>query len=69
MSAANDLLTYYQHVIDDLTLVMGSKGIYDIEIDGDMLYSKQRTGRHANTGEVLQLFESRYGAGIERYGN
>ena len=69
MSAANDLLSNYQHVIDDLTLVMGSKGIYDIEIDGDMLYSKQKTGRHANTGEVLQLFESRYGAGIERYGN
>jgi predicted Rdx family selenoprotein len=69
VSAANDLLTNYQHVIDDLTLVMGSKGIYDIEIDGDMLYSKQKTGRHANTGEVLQLFESRYGAGIERYGN
>jgi predicted Rdx family selenoprotein len=69
VSAANDLLTYYQHVIDDLTLVMGSKGIYDIEVDGDILYSKQKTGRHANTGEVLQLFESRYGAGIERYGN
>ena len=69
MSAANDLLTYYQHVIDDLTLVMGSKGIYDIEVDGDMLFSKQKTGRHANTGEVLQLFESRYGAGVERYGN
>jgi predicted Rdx family selenoprotein len=69
VSAANDLLTNYQHVIDDLTLVMGSKGIYDIEIDGDMLYSKQKTGRHANTGEVLQLFESRYGAGVERYGN
>jgi predicted Rdx family selenoprotein len=69
VSAANDLLTNYQHVIDDLTLVMGSKGIYDIEVDGDMLYSKQKTGRHANTGEVLQLFESRYGAGIERYGN
>jgi predicted Rdx family selenoprotein len=69
VSAANDLLTNYQHVIDDLTLVMGSKGIYDIEVDGDMLYSKQKTGRHANTGEVLQLFESRYGAGVERYGN
>ena len=64
MSAANDLLSSYQHVIDDLTLVMGSKGIYDIEVDGDMLYSKQKTGRHANTGEVLQLFESRYGAGV-----
>jgi predicted Rdx family selenoprotein len=69
VSAANDLLTNYQHVIDELTLVMGSKGIFDIEVDGDMLYSKQETGRHANTGEVLHLFEDRYGAGVERYAN
>ncbi len=69
MSAANDLLTNYQHVIDDLTLVMGSKGIFDIEVDGDMLYSKHDTGRHANPDEVLQLFEDRYGVGVERYGN
>ena len=69
MSAANDLLTNYQHVIDDLTLVMGSKGIFDIEVDGDMLYSKQEADRHANTGEVLHLFENRYGAEVERYGN
>jgi selenoprotein W-related protein len=68
VSAANDLLMNYQHVIEDLTLVMGSKGIFDIEIDGDMLYSKQDAGRHANTGEVLQRFEDRYGVGIERYG-
>ena len=68
MSAANDLLMNYQHVIEDLTLVMGSKGIFDIEIDGDMLYSKQETGRHANTGEILQLFEDHYASGVERYG-
>ena len=68
MSAANDLLTNYQHVIDDLTLVMGSKGIFDVEVDGDMLYSKQETGRHANKGEIVQLFEERYASGVERYG-
>ncbi|RLE25731.1 MAG: hypothetical protein DRJ50_02375 [Actinobacteria bacterium] len=68
MSAANDLLSNYQHVVDDLTLVMGSKGIFDVEVDGDMLYSKQGTGRHANPGEILELFQDRYGAGVERYG-
>ena len=68
MSAANDLLTNYQHVIVDLTFVTGSKGIFDIEVDGNMLYSKHDTGRHANPEEALQLFEDRYGAGVERYG-
>ena len=67
MSAANDLLTNYQHVVGDLTLVMGSKGIFDVEVDGDTLYSKQETGRHANTGEILQLFEDRFGVDVERY--
>lgn len=68
MSAANDLLSNYQHVIDDLTLVTGSKGIFDVEVDDDMLYSKQEAGRHANPGEILGLFVERYAAGVERYG-
>ena len=56
MSAASDLLSTYQHVIESLTLVTGSKGIFDVEIDGEMLYSKHATGRHAEPGEVLELF-------------
>lgn len=68
MRAVSDLLSNYQHVIDDLTLVMGSKGIFDVEVDGETMYSKHETGRHANPGEVVQLFEERYASGVERYG-
>ena len=68
MGATNDLLSNYQHVIDDLTLVMGSKGIFNVEVDGDLMFSKQEAGRHANVGEILELFEERYASGIERYG-
>jgi len=68
VSAANDLLSNYQQVIEDLTLVMGSRGIFDVEVDGEMLYSKHETGRHANGGEVLELFQDRHGAGIAKYG-
>ncbi len=49
----------YQHVIADLTLVMGSKGVFDVEVDGELLYSKHATGRHAEPGEVLRLFRER----------
>lgn len=68
MSAARDLLSTYQHVIGSLTLVTGSKGVFDVEVDGEMLYSKHVTGRHAEPGEVLELFRRRYAADVAPYG-
>lgn len=59
MRAGHDLLHDYQHVIDELTFVTGSKGVFDVEVDGELLYSKHATGRHAEPGEVLTLFRER----------
>jgi selenoprotein W-related protein len=66
--AAGDLLAGYQHVIDELSLVTGSKGIFDVEVDGEVLYSKHATGRHAEPGEVLRLFRERFAADLPPYG-
>lgn len=68
MSAITDLLTNYQHVIAETTTIGGAKGIFDVIVDGDMLYSKFDTGRHAEPGEVLELFTQKYGEGVARYG-
>ena len=67
MSAAHDLLHDYQHVIAELRLITGSKGIFDVIVDGEVLYSKHNTGRHAKPGEVLELFRARYAEGVEVY--
>ncbi len=67
MSAARDLLHDYQHVIDELTLVTGSKGTFDVEVDGDLIYSKHRTGRHAEPGEVLRIFREQIVPGLAVY--
>jgi predicted Rdx family selenoprotein len=67
VSAANDLLHDYQHVIAELTLITGSKGIFDVIVDGEVLYSKKTMGRHAEPGEVLELFRDRYAKGVEVY--
>ncbi len=67
MSAAKDLLRDYQHVIAELHLITGSKGIFDVIVDGEMLYSKQSTGRHAEPGEVLELFRTGYAKGLDVY--
>ena len=67
MSAARDLLHDYQHVIERLSLVTGSKGVFDVVVDGEVVYSKHETGRHANPGEVLELFRSRFADGVPVY--
>ena len=68
MSAVTDLLSNYQHVISDLRLVMGGQGIFDVTVDGQLLYSKHETGRHAEDGEILSLFTDLVGPDVRRYG-
>lgn len=67
MRAAHDLLHDYQHVIDELTLVTGAAGVFDVVVDDETLYSKHATGRHAEPGEVLALFRERYAGAITPY--
>lgn len=67
MSAAKDVLENYQHVISELHLVMGDKGVFDVVVDDTLIYSKSSTGRHAEDGEVLELFTAHIGADVTRY--
>ncbi len=69
MSAANGILADYQHVVESLTFTTGSKGVFDVVVDGELLYSKHETGRHADEGEVAQLFAEKYGEGVTKYGD
>jgi selenoprotein W-related protein len=69
VSAATELLSNYQHVISELDLVTGDKGIFDVQVDGELIYSKKATGRHAEPGEVLELFERFLPSGTPRYGD
>lgn len=57
----------YQHIIDDLTLVTGSKGVFDVRVNDELIYSKHATGRHAEPGEVLERFTELVGADVPRY--
>jgi len=68
VGAAEDLLANYQHVIEDLRLVTGENGVFDVTVDGDLIYSKAQTGRHAEPGEVLGLFANLMGPDVSRYG-
>ncbi len=68
MSATRDILSNYQHVISDLTLITGAKGVFDVVVNDQLIYSKGATGRHANPGELLELFTEFVGPAVQRYG-
>jgi selenoprotein W-related protein len=62
-----DLLHDYQHVIESLEVVGGNGGVFDVEVDGKVLFSKSERGRHAQSGEVLRLFQERIVPGVAVY--
>ena len=68
MSATKDLLSHYQHVIEDVQLITGDKGVFDVTVDGDLIFSKKKTGRHAKPGEVLELFRAGLDPSVREYG-
>jgi len=69
VSVANEILSSYQHLIDELTLVTGDKGIFDVEVNNNLIYSKSETGRHAEPDEVLGLVRELLGPEIRIYGS
>ena len=60
-------MSRYQHVVRSMRLITGTKGVFDVTVDGVVLFSKQQMGRHAEPGEVLALFVGAYGAGVPVY--
>jgi len=52
-----DLIKHYEPGIESITLVPSSGGRFEVEVNGRLLYSKLATGRHADSGEILQLFD------------
>jgi len=64
---AEDILSHYQHIIKEFTFITGSKGAFEFKVNDELLYSKKQLGRHAEPGEVLELFKELIGPGVEPY--
>jgi selenoprotein W-related protein len=57
VSLADDLLKNFEPEIESITLVPSQGGRYEISVNGQLVYSKLQTGRHANPGEVIGLVQ------------
>lgn len=60
-------MSNYQHVIETFTFIMGSKGAFELKVNNEMLFSKKELGRHAEPGEVLELFQELVGPDVPTY--
>ncbi len=55
MGLANDLLKHFEHLIENITLVPSDEGRFEVTVNGELIYSKLQTKRHAEAGEVVSL--------------
>jgi len=67
LQAVGDLLSQYQHIIGQLVLTTGTKGVLDVKVDDEILFSKKTLNRHPKSGEILQLFKSLVGPKVPTY--
>ena len=55
MGLVGELLKLFEQEIHAVELVPSDGGKFEVSIDGKLVYSKLRTGRHAEAGEIAGL--------------
>lgn len=58
-----ELLKVYEEQIESVALIPSDGGRFEVTLDGELIFSKLKAGRHAQPGEVVRLFGARLGAG------
>ncbi len=55
MSLTAEILKEFEADITSLELIPSSGGAFEIQVDGDLIYSKIATGRHPVPAEIKNL--------------
>jgi selenoprotein W-related protein len=50
-----ELLNQFETEIETITLIPSDGGRFEIMVNGKLLYSKKKTGRHTEKGEIARL--------------
>lgn len=48
-----------EHYIASWTLIPASHGVFEVEINGDLVFSKKALGRHAEPGEIRSMIAAK----------
>lgn len=45
----------------EVQLIESSGGVYEVTLDGELVFSKRQLGRHAEPGEVFRIIQEQLG--------
>jgi selT/selW/selH-like putative selenoprotein len=65
VSLADELLSGWAPILRGVELTSGTKGRFEVTLDGDLIFSKASLQRHANPGEVSAEIERRLGPRLD----
>jgi len=65
VSLASELLARWAPIMRTVELRSGNSGRFEVTLDGELLFSKAKSKRHAEPGEVAVAFEKRLGRPLE----
>ncbi len=67
MSLTADILKAYEANITSVELIPSSGGAFEIQVDGDLIFSKKELNRHPAAPEIKKLIEAKIpGSGQRR---
>jgi selenoprotein W-related protein len=55
VSLAEHIITEYQLRVRELKLIPGLGGIFDVSVNGDLVYSRRKTDRFPNDTDVADI--------------
>jgi selT/selW/selH-like putative selenoprotein len=55
---AGEIIEEFGDDLEAITLVKGSKGRFEVTLDGATIFSKSRSKRHSQPGEVISNIKS-----------
>jgi selenoprotein W-related protein len=56
---AQELLTTFESELGELALVPGTGGIFEVRVDGEVIFSRKQAGRFPESKELKQLVRDR----------
>ncbi len=54
---AGEIIQEYGDELSNIKLTRGESGMFEVTVDGKLIYSKKQTGKHAQPGEVVGLIK------------
>ena len=58
-----EVMREHDYDVDSFTFVVGREGKFDVRIDGELVFSKQKSGRFPGTEEIKSAIRARLADG------